>query len=118
MLTTFSRIILLKIWTMDSNFKVIPYFNILQKFRSKRTKTKMTFYPELNLPGSRQLRIDPVNILKHIKSRNLVTSMDINSEGSRLSFIYCEERITMATYIAVMVFTLVCFSQGRMMCKF
>ena len=32
MLTAFSCIIFLNIWTMVSNFKFIPYFNILQNF--------------------------------------------------------------------------------------
>ena len=31
-MTVFSGIIFLKIWTIVSNFKLIPYFNILQNF--------------------------------------------------------------------------------------
>ena len=40
MMTAFSCIIFLKIWTMVSNFKIIPYFNILQNFVQKYRKPK------------------------------------------------------------------------------
>ena len=40
MMTAFSCIIFLKIWTMVSNFKLIPYFNTLQKFVQNVRKPK------------------------------------------------------------------------------
>ena len=39
-MTEFSCIIFLKIWTMVSNFKIIPYFNILQNFVQNVRKPK------------------------------------------------------------------------------
>ena len=40
MMTAFSCFVFLKIWTMDSNFKFIPYLNILQNFVQNVKKTK------------------------------------------------------------------------------
>ena len=40
MMTEFSCIIFLNIWTMVSNFKIIPYFNILQNFVQNVRKPK------------------------------------------------------------------------------
>ena len=48
-MTVFSCIIFLKICTMVSNFKFIPYFQYTAKFRLKCTKTKTVLYPELFL---------------------------------------------------------------------
>ena len=47
MFTAFSFIIFLKNWTMVSDFKFIPYFNIFQNFVQNVGKPKMAIYPEL-----------------------------------------------------------------------
>ena len=43
MMTAFSCIIFLKNWTIVSNFKFIPYFNILQNFVQNVRKPKWPF---------------------------------------------------------------------------
>ena len=73
MLASLNMIIFLKIWSMISNFKLFPNFNISQNFVQNVQKQKNTFVPELfasNEPNFPVLNFLPLYPLLTLHSRH------------------------------------------------